>query len=29
MENHLVTGEHHAGCWDDIGTLERLETIAT
>ena len=27
MENHLVTGEHHAGCWDDIGTLERLESI--
>ena len=29
MENHLVTGEYHAGCWDDIGTLERLESIDT
>ena len=27
MKNHLVTGEHYAGCWDDIGTLERLESI--
>jgi len=27
MKNHLVTGEHYAGCWDDVGTLERLESI--
>jgi MurNAc alpha-1-phosphate uridylyltransferase len=27
MENHLVTGENYAGCWDDIGTLERLAAI--
>jgi MurNAc alpha-1-phosphate uridylyltransferase len=27
MKNHLVTGEHYAGCWDDIGTLARLESI--
>jgi len=27
MENHLVTGERYAGRWDDIGTLERLESI--
>ena len=26
MENHLVTGEEFPGGWDDIGTLERLET---
>ena len=25
MENHLVTGEIYKGCWEDIGTLERLE----
>ena len=29
MENHLVTGEKYAGCWEDIGTLERLATIDT
>ena len=29
MENHLVTGERYAGHWDDIGTLERLESIDT
>lgn len=29
MENHLVTGEEYAGCWEDIGTLERLATIDT
>ena len=27
MENHLVTGEKFEGCWEDIGTLERLESI--
>ena len=27
MENHLVTGEKYVGGWEDIGTLERLETI--
>jgi MurNAc alpha-1-phosphate uridylyltransferase len=27
MENHLVTGEKYAGCWEDIGTLERLRLI--
>lgn len=27
MENHLVTGEIYTGCWKDIGTLERLESI--
>jgi len=27
MENHLVTGEQFEGCWEDIGTLERLESI--
>lgn len=26
MENHLVTGEEYPGGWNDIGTLERLET---
>jgi MurNAc alpha-1-phosphate uridylyltransferase len=27
MENHLVTGEKYRGGWEDIGTLERLESI--
>ena len=27
MENHLVTGEKYSGGWEDIGTLERLESI--
>ena len=27
MEQHLVTGEKYTGCWQDIGTLERLESI--
>jgi MurNAc alpha-1-phosphate uridylyltransferase len=27
MKNHLVTGEYHAGIWDDAGTLERLKSI--
>jgi MurNAc alpha-1-phosphate uridylyltransferase len=27
MERHLVTGEKYAGRWEDIGTLERLESI--
>jgi len=27
MDNHLVTGEKFEGCWEDIGTLERLESI--
>ncbi len=27
MENHLVTGEKYAGCWEDIGTLARLESV--
>jgi len=27
MENHLVTGEKYGGGWEDIGTLERLESI--
>ena len=26
MKNHLVTGEVYRGGWNDIGTLERLET---
>jgi MurNAc alpha-1-phosphate uridylyltransferase len=28
MNNHLVTGEKYEGCWEDIGTLERLESIS-
>jgi MurNAc alpha-1-phosphate uridylyltransferase len=27
MENHLVTGECYLGGWEDIGTLNRLESI--
>lgn len=27
MEQHLVTGECFSGNWDDIGTLERLESV--
>lgn len=27
MRDHLVTGELFTGTWDDIGTLERLETL--
>ena len=27
MENQLVTGEEYRGGWNDIGTLERLESI--
>lgn len=27
MREHLVTGELFTGAWDDIGTLERLETL--
>jgi MurNAc alpha-1-phosphate uridylyltransferase len=27
MENHLVTGEKYGGGWEDIGTLERLESV--
>jgi MurNAc alpha-1-phosphate uridylyltransferase len=27
VENHLVSGELFNGRWDDIGTLERLESI--
>jgi len=27
MENHLVTGERYGGRWEDIGTLERLESL--
>jgi MurNAc alpha-1-phosphate uridylyltransferase len=27
MEQHLVTGEKYTGRWEDIGTLERLESI--
>ncbi len=27
MENYLVTGEEYHGIWEDIGTLERLESI--
>lgn len=27
MDNHLVTGEKYLGRWEDIGTLERLESI--
>jgi MurNAc alpha-1-phosphate uridylyltransferase len=27
MEQHLVTGEVFRGSWDDIGTLERLESV--
>ena len=27
MDNHLVTGERYPGRWDDIGTLDRLESI--
>jgi len=27
MEQHLVTGEKYTGCWQDIGTLERLGSI--
>lgn len=27
MEQHVVTGETHAGSWDDIGTLDRLEAV--
>ena len=27
MEEHLVTGEVFHGIWDDIGTLERLESV--
>jgi MurNAc alpha-1-phosphate uridylyltransferase len=27
MADHLVTGEHYHGRWEDIGTLERLETL--
>lgn len=26
-ERGLVSGEHHAGAWDDIGTPERLERL--
>jgi MurNAc alpha-1-phosphate uridylyltransferase len=26
MEEHLVTGENYQGCWEDVGTPERLET---
>jgi MurNAc alpha-1-phosphate uridylyltransferase len=29
MEEHLVTGEHYLGAWDDIGTVERLEALRT
>jgi len=28
MENHLVTGEKYRGGWEDIGTLERLDSIS-
>ena len=27
MDQHLVTGEHYRGRWEDIGTLERLESL--
>ncbi len=27
MEKHLVTGEVFTGWWDDIGTLDRLESV--
>jgi MurNAc alpha-1-phosphate uridylyltransferase len=27
METHLVTGEEYRGEWEDIGTLERLESL--
>ena len=27
LRDHLVTGELFTGTWDDIGTLERLETL--
>jgi len=29
MEEHLVTGERYHGRWEDIGTLERLESLRT
>lgn len=28
MNNHLVTGETYEGRWEDIGTMERLESIS-
>jgi MurNAc alpha-1-phosphate uridylyltransferase len=27
MERRLVSGEHHAGCWLDVGTPERLREL--
>ncbi len=27
MDNHIVTGEFFSGAWDDIGTLERLDSL--
>jgi MurNAc alpha-1-phosphate uridylyltransferase len=27
MNNHLVTGEEFQGCWNDIGTLKRLDSV--
>lgn len=27
MDRHIVTGEKHQGAWDDIGTIERLESV--
>ncbi|MCU0989961.1 MAG: nucleotidyltransferase family protein, partial [Xanthomonadales bacterium] len=27
MRDHLVTGELYHGAWNDIGTLERLESL--
>ena len=27
MENHLVTGEKFSGRWDDIGTIDRLQSL--
>ena len=29
IDNHLVTGEWHRGQWCDVGTVERLEKLAS